>query len=367
MLSLLQVVLNLRPGGLERVMVDLVNHLSPQVNPVICCLEEAGPFAQLITRENAPVIALGKRPGLDWRMVFLLAKLIRTHHIQVVHTHNAGPHLYGSIAGRLAGAKVIHTEHGKNLGDEARAHRVNRVANLFTDITVAVSEKIAREAIEREGVSPQKLVTIPNGIPVASYMQPRDRNALRRELGLPESTRLIGTVGRLVKEKNYSLLIRSFACLAAQNPTVHLVLIGDGPCNAALHSECNRLGLDDQATFLGQRSDIPDLLACLDVFVLSSSTEGMSIALLEAMATGCPIVVTAVGGNTELIEQEITGLVVPPDDETALCRAIARLVNDRVLAARLGAAACAKARDQYSIERMVNQYESLYRQLISAS
>lgn len=321
-INVLQVVLSLRVGGLERVVVDLVNHASPEFRLVVCCLEENGAWVNEVPR----VIVLDKRPGVDWSLFRKIVRLARAEKTDVIHTHNSTAHFYGAIAGKLAGVKVLHTEHGVNIGHEARYRRLNRLAAPFTDFTVAVSPQMPSVPV------------VPNGIRVKNFARPRTAAGKR-----------IGSVGRLVREKNYPLLIRAVAGI----PGAELVLVGDGP----LRSELTDVQL------LGARSDVPELLAGFDVFVLSSSTEGMSIALLEAMAAGCPIVVTAVGGNTELIQHEVTGLVVPPDDEAALRSAIERLLDDRALAQRLGDAARKVADERYSVETMTQRYEELWRQL----
>jgi glycosyltransferase involved in cell wall biosynthesis len=337
--TVMQVVLNLRVGGLERVVLDLVQNASEEFRFIVCCLEEPGDWGS----EAPHVVTLGKQPGVDWRLFWKIARLARTEKVNVIHTHNSAAHLYGAIGGKIAGVKVLHTEHGKNLGEEARAFRLNRWAGYFTDLTVAVSEKIGREAHEREGVASDRLSVVPNGICVERFASPRQA-----------TNRRIGTVGRLVPEKNYPLLLRAVASI----PNLELVFVGDGPLRQELERHAG-----PQAQFLGQRDDIAKLLAGFDVFALSSSTEGMSIALLEAMAAACPIVVTAVGGNTELIQDEVTGLVVPPDDAIALCAAIERLLADRVLANRLGTAAREVACQRFSVAAMTQRYEELWRRL----
>jgi glycosyltransferase involved in cell wall biosynthesis len=335
----MQVVLSLRVGGLERVVLDLVQNASSEFRSIVCCLEEPGTWAS----EAPHVVALGKQPGVDWRLFRKIMRLARTEKVDVIHTHNSTAHLYGAIGGKLAGAKVLHTEHGKNVGEETRYHRLNRVAAHFTDFTVAVSEKNAEIAVAHEGVKPSRLQVITNGISLDRFTTPRH-----------SPRRCVGTVGRLVREKNYPLLLRAVTGIA----DAELIFVGDGPLRGELERAS---GVRTQ--FLGQRADVAKLLAGFDVFVLSSSTEGMSIALLEAMAAGCPIVVTAVGGNTELIQDEVTGLVVPPDDETALRVAVERLLTNRELADRLGAAAREAARQRYSVGAMTQRYEELWRRL----
>jgi glycosyltransferase involved in cell wall biosynthesis len=343
--TIMQVVLGLRVGGLERVVIDLVQNASPEFRSIVCCLEELGDWGAEVVPGCGKVIALGKKPGVDWRMFWKIARLARSEHVQLIHTHNAAAHPYGAIGGKLAGVKVLHTEHGKNIGERARSVRLNRWAGRFTDFTVAVSKEIAREAHEVEGVPGDRLSVVANGVRT-DHLAATRHNSLRR----------VGTVGRLVQEKNYSLLLRAFATITDAD----LVFVGDGPLRDALQQQAV-----PRVHFLGQRSDIGKLLASFDVFVLSSSTEGMSIALLEAMAAACPIVVTAVGGNTELIRHEVTGLVVPPDDEAALRKAIERLLIDRGLADRLGETAREVVNKMYSVTAMTQRYEDLWRRLVA--
>jgi glycosyltransferase involved in cell wall biosynthesis len=335
----MQVVLSLRVGGLERVVLDLVQNASEEFRFIVCCLEEPGAWAG----EAPRVVAFNKKPGVDGWLFWKIARLARAEKVDVIHTHNSAAHLYGAIGGKLAGVKVLHTEHGKNLGEEARAFRLNRWAGRFTDLTVAVSEKIGREALDHEGVPADQLAVIANGICVGRFGLPRLAVGGR-----------VGTVGRLAREKNYPLLLRAVTAI----PNVELIFVGDGPLRGELEREAG-----PGVRFLGERANIAELLAGFDVFALPSSTEGMSIALLEAMAAACPIVVTAVGGNTELIQHEVTGLVVPPDNATALRAAIERLLIDRTLANRLGAAAREVARQRYSVAVMSQRYEELWRRL----
>ena len=362
-LRIMQVVLSLAPGGLERVVVNLVNHASADFEFTVCCLEEAGEFGPLITRPATPIVALGKRPGLDWRLPWRIARLVRREKIQLLHTHNAGAHLYGALGARLAGVPLLHTEHTGKTFEAAQSRRANRFAAYFTDYTVAVSTDNAKFICAEEGVNPARLMVLPNGIPLPPVTRP-DLAEIRRQLGLPDGCRVIGTVGRLVPVKNYSLLIESFAQLARQQPDLHLLFIGDGPVRAELEAQAHKLNLAPSVHFLGMRSDIAELLRLLDVFVLSSLSEGLSIALLEAMAVGCPIVATAVGGNRELIQDGTTGLLVLSGDGESLANAIARLLQNPPLAHQLGAAARELARSRYSVEAMCGQYEVLFRRLV---
>ena len=227
-IGVMQVVLSLAPGGLERMVVNLVNHGTVDFRFVVCCLEQAGEFSSLITRPATPVVALGKRPGLDWRLPWRIARVARHEKVQLIHTHNAGAHLYGALGARLAGVPVLHTEHTGKTFAAGESRRANRFAARFTDFTVAVSADNARFICAEEGVNPARMKVVPNGIPLPSAALQLEPAVLRRQLGLPVGARVIGTVGRLVAVKNYSLLIAAFARLAQERPEMHLLFIGDG-------------------------------------------------------------------------------------------------------------------------------------------
>ncbi len=364
-IRVMQIVLSLHTGGLERVVIDLVQSAGADFEMIVCCLEETGAWANEVPR----VIALGKKPGIDWSLFCKIRRLALQENVRVIHTHNATAHFYGAIGAKLAGARVLHTEHGVNIGREAQYARLNRIAAPFTDISVSVSKWRDDVPVVPNGIHVERFAQSGTGFsPVSGLAKLNGRDARSTPL------RRVGSVGRLVQEKNYPLLIRAVAGI----PGAELILVGDGPLRSELEQQVKRTSRPFSAAgqspatgetpvplvqFLGVRSDIPELLASLDVFALSSSTEGMSIALLEAMAAGCPIVVTAVGGNTELIQHEVTGLVVPPDDEPALRAAIRRLLDDRALAARLGAAAQTRAREKYGVASMTQRYEELWRRL----
>jgi len=360
--TILQVVQSLRVGGLERVVVDLVSRASRDFRFVVCCLEEEGAWGNGFDPEHVKVVALHKPAGFNLPTAWKIAKLARTERARIVHTHNAAPHLYGALGGKLAGAKVIHTEHGKNVGDEARSFRINCFAARFTDLTVAVSEKVGRESRQHEGVPAKRLVVVPNGIPVEKFATATDRAAFRAELGLPAQAKLVGTVGRLVKEKNYRLLLQAFASAARECNDVYLIVAGDGPLREELESQARTLPVE-RVLFLGMRSDIPRLLGSLDVFALSSTTEGMSMALLEAMASGCAVVATAVGGNVEVIQNGMTGCIVPPGDANAFSAALVGLLKDAEQRRKLGSLAQQAVQQHYSLDKMVRRYEELWRQL----
>jgi len=363
-IPIMQVVQSLRPGGLERVVLDLVNYSSPEFYFTVCCLEEAGAWAERVNPSRGKVIALQKKSGIDWRLFRQIARAAKADNVRVLHSHNAQAHFYAALGGRLVGIKVMHTEHHPKLGaEEKRINRVNRFAARFTHFSIAVSPRLGEIALAHEGAHPDRFAVIPNGIQIETYTAPVDASKLRRELSLPRDAKIIGCVGRLVPQKHHALLLDAFRPIAEKRRDVFLAIAGDGPLRAALEQQRDALQLSSRVFLLGNRSDIPKLLGSFDIFALSSDNEGHPIALLEAMAAGRPCVVTKVFGNQDVIEEGVTGLLVAPRDHAALSRALLRLLEDGALAKKIAATAQELVRAKYSVQEMVHQYEKIWRQL----
>jgi sugar transferase (PEP-CTERM/EpsH1 system associated) len=353
------VVLNLKVGGLERVVVNLVKgFLDSSYSCVVCCLESRGEFANDIDALGVPLHVFGKRPGMDWNTIFRLAHFFRENNVKIVHTHNPGPHFHGLVAAWLVGVPVrIHTRHGRNFPDDKKQVWMNRILSWGTDVIVPVSDDAGQVATDVEHVNPRKVCRIWNGIDVDLYT-PTDDVAARPPV--------IGTVARLSPEKDQKTMLAAFRYVLDQIPEARLVLAGDGPSSMELHDTAAKLGLNSHVDFLGQRSDIPAVLRRMSLFTLSSTTEGLSMTVLEAMAAGLPIVATDVGGNRELVRPPECGQVVPPRDPQALGKAYVQVLRDQPGRARMSAAARARAEQYFSLQHMVSEYEKLYDQFMTS-
>jgi len=299
---------------------------------------------------------VAKRDGIDATLVPRLARALRRYRADVVHTHNPLPLIYGAPAARLAGAAAIHTKHGVNPGSRGH-HVLRRAAARLTSAFVAVSDTTTAQAKEQRDAPLAKLHTIANGIRLDRYRpDPDARAAARAELGVGDAW-VVGTVGRLDEYKNQALLVRAMAPLLSAD--VRLVIIGDGPSRADVEAEIAKLPEPKWVVMTGRRMDVPQLIPAFDVFALSSKTEGLPLVVPEAMAAGLPIVTTAVGGLPSVVDEEVTGLLVPVDAE-ALSRALGRLATDRELAREMGKRARDTALARYSADRMVDAYLDLY-------
>lgn len=370
--KIVHVVLSLNVGGLERLVLKLLAHTDrTQYAPMVCALDEPGVLAPELRRLGIPLHVMSRGSGLNPRFAFRLASFFRREDVKLVHTHNASPQFYGAVAVQLLRARarssylprIVHTKHGRSEPENRRKVLVNRIASALTDRVVAVSDDIAALAVAVEHVHPGKVVTILNGVDTEEYHPTQDPRPTRARLGIPEGGFHVGCVARLAAVKDHGTLLKAFARLREGRPAAHLTLVGDGAERRTLEQLCARLGLTSAVTFMGERGDIAPLLAAFDVFALSSLSEGISLTLLEAAAAGLPIVATNVGGNTEVVVEGASGLLVPPADPERFAAAleeIARLPDRRAM----GQLGRERVERRFSIERMARAYHDLYGELL---
>lgn len=358
------VVLSLQPGGLENGVVNVVNGLDPdRFRSSVTCLKEAGAFAARLRARDVVVHAMGLKPGNDLALPFRLARLFRRTATEVVHTRNAEAFFYGVLGAKLAGVRrVVHSEHGRVLPDTPRRMLAQRVLLRLTDAAFAVSEQLRRDLVAHLGVPERRFEVIYNGVDSTRIMR-ADRGVARRALGAGGDDLVIGSVGRLVSVKNYELLLRAFARVAASRARVRLLLVGEGPERGRLERAAAEAGIASRTELLGHREDVADLLVGLDVFVLPSVSEGMSNTLLEAMAAGVPVVASDVGGNPEIVEDGRSGLLFPSRDEAALAARLARLLDDPSARDELGRAGRERVAREFSMGAMIDRYEALYERI----
>ena len=358
-MRILHVIDTLEFGGAEKVLVALANAAAARHEVSVCCLRRTGPLARELD-PRIPVFTMGKGEGDELLLPLRLGRRIAAGHHDVVHTHNWSVFIEGGIAAATARVPtVVHTVHGPYAGAapgwlprakrQARHALERTVARRFGHI-VAVSDAIRAYIPATVGIGARRLTTIHNGIAGAGPAPaPRDG----RELTFV-------SVGRLDPVKNQVMMLRAFACVAQAHPQARLVLVGDGPERAPLQALAAALGLGERVRFDGFRDDVAAVLAEADVFLLSSHYEGISIALLEAMRAGLPAVATQVGGVGETVVAGHTGVLVADDDTGAFAEAMLRLAGDAALRRRMGAAAREHQQREFSLERMLQRYESLY-------
>jgi glycosyltransferase involved in cell wall biosynthesis len=310
-------------------------------------------------------------PVQDALLLYELYNLCRQRRPDVVHTHNPKAGVVGSIAAGLARIPlVIHHIHGLTFNDALPPRRawlfrtMERIAAPFRDVQISVNEADRWRAIEAGLGGPDRIVTVLNGIDVDQFINVTPA-PLRTELSLPDDAILIGWTGRLAVQKGLEYLIRAIPGLIVAEPRAHVLLVGSGELEDHLRALVTELGVEDHCHFLGFRQDVPALLAAFDLYAQPSLWEGLSISLLEAMAAGKAIVATDIIGNRELIEDGVSGLLVPPTDVEALATALLKLRRDPTQSQRLGRQARQRVEQHFSRDRMVKETVDLYRHWLS--
>lgn len=352
-------------GGMENGVVNVINAARHGLRHTVVTMTAGGPLRDRLPADVA-VHSVAKRAGIDLRAIVRLARLFRRLRPDIVHSRNWGA-LDAVLAARLAGVPaVIHGEHGREasdpLGLNARRNRIRRGLGPLVSRFVTVSFDLRRWLIGTVGIPAGKVLTIHNGVDAARFSD-GEATEPRRTLDLPDDAIVIGTVGRLDPVKDQSGLLTAFAALRESPSTTRLAIVGDGPCRPALESEIGRLGLTGRVSLCGERRDIPSVLRAFDVFALPSRGEGISNTILEAMATGLPVVATDVGGNPELVEPDVTGRLVPAADPAALEVALRSYVSDPHLRAQHGKAGRERVLQHFSLERMAQAHTDLYSSL----
>jgi glycosyltransferase involved in cell wall biosynthesis/peptidoglycan/xylan/chitin deacetylase (PgdA/CDA1 family) len=353
-------------GGAERQVLEMVRRLDRgRFDPVVGCLVRKGRWGEALEAEGVRVVDFAKKPGLDPTLLARLVRFIRRERPAIVHTHAFTAAAWGRLAAVLAGRpRVVVHEHSAFSLDSALHRTVDRALAPFTDRWVPVSEALAQDLARVLRLPIPRVVTIRNGLPHPAPSPPVDAPALRRELGAERFDPLVGTVGRLERRKGLEVLLQACRDLSEVWPDLGLVLVGEGPEQEILERQARDLGLGDRVVFAGRREDVSRVLSALDVFALPSHTEGLSIALLEAGAAGCPIVATDVGGNPEVIDDRRSGVLVPAGDPRALAEGLAVVLGDRDRARALGEAASRTVRERFSSAGMVQGIEDLYIDLL---
>jgi glycosyltransferase involved in cell wall biosynthesis len=352
-------------AGAEVLVCETIARLGARISPVVFCLDQVGALGERLQQQGVPVIAFNRRPGLDWSLFSRMAHEIRDREIDVVHAHQYTPFFYSSIAARRSGRRprVVFTEHGRHYPDVVSWKR--RLGNrlLFdrlADRITAVCDFSARSLARNDGFSAGRIEVVPNGIDLERYDAVADRAALRQRLGLAAERLYIIIVARFHPVKDHATLLNAFAGVAAARPDVDLLLAGDGPLRPALEQQIASLGIGTRVRLLGVRSDVADLLRAADIFTLSSVSEAASITLLEAMASGLPAVVTAVGGNPELVRDDVDGILVPRGDAVRFTDAFLRLIDDPGLRHRMGQSGAERVRSQFRMDTTIERYWTIY-------
>ncbi len=355
-------------AGAEMLVAETIRRLREQIEPTIFCLDGIGQLGEQLQQEGIRVICLHRKPGRDWGLGKRLAQAARENKIEVMHAHQYTPFFYAALAKLLGGAKyrLIMTEHGRHFPDIVSPLRrnINRwVLSRYADAVNACCQFSADALAQNDGFARQPVEVIENGIDWGRYQAHRDKQTLRKQLGLDPARRYIACVARFHPIKDHETLLRAYSEVAKANTDTDLLLIGDGPRREDLQTLVYSLGIGPRVHFLGVRADVPDLLQAADIFALTSLCEAASLTLLEAMASGLPVVVTNVGGNPEIVRRDIDGLLAPRQDVAAIANGLSQLLNHPARAKGMGDSGRQRVKEHYSLDRTIDRYHQLYRQL----
>jgi len=361
-IRLAHVSASLHYGGKENGVVNLVNRLDPAIfeNYIFTYVRD-GALARRVDPVRCRVVELGDKLGGDYRLYFKLAREFRRHRIHIAHTHSWATVMEGIIGARLARVPIIiHGEHG-TMKTATKLHvHLQRWLWRAADQMLSVSN-VLRENLHRQFNFPkEKIRVVANGVDLSRFALTRHDLDYKARLGLPANALVFGAVGRVVPVKAYPILLQAAKLIFNEIPRAHLVIVGDGPQLDELVQLAEEYQIANRVHFLGARKDVPEILRGLEVFVLSSESEGMSNTILEAMASGRPVIATAVGGNPELVVDGETGLLVPPNDSPAMAAAIMKLLRDPELRRQMGWLGRQRVEEKFSLEVMVRNYANVY-------
>lgn len=341
-------------GGAETMILSLLTELQKHgFEPFMCSMQSGGTLAQSFIGRSIPVIALGKKSGIDLGMIARLARELLRNEVRILHTHNYYAWMYGGLACLMVpGCTHVHTQHSHLVMPKAPPLLVRNLLKDLPKHIIAVSEQVTSSLVDQKYVRPGTDVSvIYNGIDVNRY-RARERAAY--------GTARIGIVARLVGVKNHKLLLEAFSYVIKSGRNAELVIVGDGPLRQSLEEQCNELGIGSKVVFMGERGDIDTILATLDLFVLPSRSEGLSISILEAMASSLPVVASSVGGNPVLVSDHNTGILFEDNNVIALTQSIAALLDDPALRSKLGSSGRIIVTERFSLQTMVGQYMAVY-------
>lgn len=364
-IRILHLITRLPIGGAERLLLGILRNLDPnEFESVVCCIQDRGELAEEAEAMGIPMIALNlmQRGGHDRQVVPALRRIIRERDIDLIHTHLYHANLYGRLAARREGIPAIASVHNTYKKQKWYRHLINRYLARHSFVVTAGSEDVEKDLLEVDRLPRNKVVRLPNCIDLARVETTLTIAEAKQRFGFAETNRVIGTVGRVEEQKGHVFLLRAFARLRRQpgGGDLRLLLVGDGRLLPQLREAAENLDIADACRFPGNISRLADVYRAIDVFTMPSLWEGLSLAMLEAMAAGLPMVATDVGGARDVLGDSRWGLVVPPHDADALATAIEKLLDDPQATAEMAASGRERVHANYSVTALTNQLANLY-------
>jgi len=370
-MTILHLIETTGPGGAETVLVGIVKHLPADSFSSVAIVTGPGWVYDNLAATGIPVVMVPLRNRSNILFLHQVRRIIREYDVHLIHSHLDGMNFFACLAGWCCRKPVVATFHGI-VGDwnpkNARTRLKFAVIRHRACRVVAVSEFLRNELIGRWGFAGERVVRIYNGVDFAAVDSMSDTGDIRKEYGIPNSAPVVAMIGNIRKPKGYEYLVRAARVVVDRTPSCRFLIVGEG--KGRLLSELKALiadlNLADRVILTGFRSDVPQILQQIDIFALSSVTEGLSIATIEAMAVGRPVVVTASGGPEEIVEDGVTGFLVPPADHESLAAKILHVLDNPQLAAQMGERARENAKSRFGIDRNLEEHIKVYRSCLPA-
>jgi glycosyltransferase involved in cell wall biosynthesis len=369
-LTILHTIETAGPGGAETMFLNLASSLDSSRFRSLALLPEGHWLPGQLRGKGIPTITIPPGHGRWFEPMRTMLRLVRAEKVDLVHSHLPDQNFYSCLVGRITGCKTVVTYHGAPRPRETEGWKGGlklRVIRRWATAVVVVSEYL-REAVKKLGFSDDRVVRIYNGIDPSRFVSTA-KSPFRNTLALGEDSKLVGMVANLRESKGYEFFVQAARKVADRFPQARFLAIGeiDPPILSRISALVREVQLEDRFQFLGFRNDVAEILQALDVFVLSSVSEGFSLATIEAMAAGRAVVVTSSGGPQEIVENGRTGILVPPADAEALAAKICAVLDNPEWAATLGRAAQEQVQRQFSISQIVREYEALYERCLSSN
>ena len=369
--KVLQLISTLGFYGAENVMIELSQSLlDSSYEPIIGIISTPGgchlPVEKEALRRGLKVVTFPCMGKFDLATIIKIRRYIKENRIKIIHTHNYKSSFYGWLASANLNVKRIVTCHNW-LGDNFKMKFYKSIElmlfNRFNKI-VTVSDILLKEVL-KEGVAVEKVRMVNNGIDLQRFRLDIKNDDLRRQLGIKISDFVVGGVGRLVPEKGYHYLIEAIKKLTLQYSSIKLLIIGDGPLESELRTQVKDLKLENNVKLLGLRNDIPVLLSSMDIFIMTSTNEGMPMALLEAMAMKKPVIATRVGAISKIISDGVNGLLIPPKNVDSTVAAVTYLLQNREKGSIFAEKGFESVKNEYSSKKMTQHYAEIYDEILS--
>jgi len=364
-IKVLHLITSLEVGGAQNgLLLGLPRFDKDRYEHVLCSIMGEVQMAERFTQVGIEVVSLGLKSKYDLMVAVRLRKLLRTYRPDVLHTYLLHANVLGRVVGRLSGVDtIIGSERTIGLTNGLR-RIATKLTNPLTDAVEVNAETVGTAAVRDLGVPSRKIEVVRSGFDFSAYKGPSRRQEIRAELGLSDETHLVLSAARFRPSKGVEYAIRAFAKAYRERPDSHLMIAGEGEQFDFLVNLARDLGVSEKTTFLGRRSDVPDLLAAADSMLLASLNEGLPRISIEAMAAGRPVIATDVGATSEVVIDDETGILVQPKDVEAAAGALVRLIDDDGLRTRLGETGRQHVEQNYSVDNYVARLDGLYQQLL---